>query len=347
MGFRGSILHPAGQAIVLFLFFFGGISPLAASVVEPLIEISVEIDLFPHPLDGRNIDSPRKFTSTCIISSNQWFITSTFVRGGVETWSFDGTNVFHTLRPTDSGQAPAEKIGGRSPFARVPSDRARSNLTINVYASPGGHPFAHVGANIPWLAFCSGPYLKRPGRVVPPPTANLFHAPDAFAYSDRLETFDSFPFLPRKLDLLTSREHFEKSVLSATFRGKRDLNLWRPAISRFPDGLLKFHYAVTATTNLMGWTLPTYFEFIRRDENEGNLVPRTSGTGKVIRIAPAAQLPSPFDPNLQQTVVDWRFRLASPNDALIYQSTNSLLYPTNHPFLQELVLRKLETFSDR
>ncbi len=61
---------------------------------------------------------------------------------------------------------------------------------------------------------------------------------------------------------------------------------------------------------------------------------RGTGTVKSIRDAPKPK--GLFDPSLQQTIVDWRFRdEAARVEAIIYPSTNAFVAPTNDPVLQE------------
>jgi hypothetical protein len=312
---------------------------------ETYVEISAEIELAQQASDmAEQLASGRKFGANVIVGTNEWFITSNYMRGGEEKWRYDGTNIYHSIRPIEPGLNPAGKVGGKSPFAIVPFEKARSNLTINVWNTVGGAPLGHTGVNTPWLVFCSGPYLKRAGRVIPIPIEMLRHAPDAFGYSDKTETFDDPLGLPRKVHLFTSRELFEKSVLSETFMGKRDVELWRPAINRFPDGELKFNYGVITATNFLGWNFPVRFEFSQRGpDEEGNLSPRFSGRGVVTAISSSTNLPHVFDLAYQQTIVDWRFRDPTLGlDALTYKWTNIFLVPTNHPFLLEKLRRKLD-----
>jgi hypothetical protein len=81
-----------------------------------------------------------------------------------------------------------------------------NTLAINVFASDDGHPLDDISVNIPWLAFCSGSYLKREGRIVPMPSAILRHALDGFGYSDKTTTFDDEFGLPRTIELSTSKQ---------------------------------------------------------------------------------------------------------------------------------------------
>jgi len=137
----------------------------------------------------------------------------------------------------------SDRIANTIGLAAVPFERARSNLTINIWPSRDGHPLGDVSVNIPWLAFCSGTYLKREGRLVPLPAAILHHTRDRFAYTDKTETFEDTFGLPRTVDLFTSKslyqasnDDFDKEYFSEIVMrsGRRRLHrAFRKAFSRF------------------------------------------------------------------------------------------------------------------
>src|SRR6266542_3725934 len=82
---------------------------------------------------------------------------------------------------------------------------------VEISAEIESYPLGHFGVNLPWLAFCSGTYLKREGRLIPLPAALLRHCPDRFAYTDVATTFDDELGLPKSIDLLSSQALFLKS----------------------------------------------------------------------------------------------------------------------------------------
>ena len=59
--------------------------------------------------------------------------------------------------------------------------------------------------NIAWLAFCSGPYLRREGRLIPLVCDEGRHTPDRYAYTDETEVFPDAFGLPRSVNLFMSR----------------------------------------------------------------------------------------------------------------------------------------------
>ena len=152
------------------------------------------------------------------------------------------------------------------------------------------------GVNIPWLAFCSGTYLKREGRIIPLPAAILRHCPDRFAYRDVTTTFDDDLGLPKSIDLFSSQALFLKSHTDwdkeLSF-GNRYTEWNQKTALKIQDALLVFHYAVLESTNVLGRRFPTKFEFFqtgRRYEQDGNWF--CQGTGRVMSIRPSATLPA-------------------------------------------------------
>jgi hypothetical protein len=202
--------------------------------------------------------------------------------------------------------------------------------------------------NVPWLAFCSGNYLKREGRLIPLPVPAMIFgslaSPDSLAYSDRTLTFQDDLRLPQTVDLFASDLLFSASVTNGVFQGNPDVELWKRGSTGvkwdFPDGALRFHYAVTGSTNFLGWNIPVNFEWVRNDFEHGALVPRMGGRGRVTSIITSTRPASVIVPGAtNQTIWDYRFRdagLLSPYDpAIEYTTTNSFAAPTNDPVLQE------------
>jgi hypothetical protein len=232
-------------------------------------------------------------------------------------------------------------------LATAPYDVAKSNLTINIWPSPDGHPLGDRAANIPWLAFCSGPYLKRNGRLIPLPVDNLHHTPDRFAYSDKTETFEDEFGLPRTVDLFTSKSLFQASTddfFKEAFLGDRYAKYAESVVPSLQEGAIMFHYAVTESTNFLGWNFPLKFEFFQKGREHvqnGNWFYR--GIGRVKSIRPAAKPKGLFVPSMQQTIVDWRFREPTAKvNGIIYTSTNAFAAPTNDPVLKEKFIKRVE-----
>ena len=257
---------------LLVLSVFSGTTPQAA----PFVEISAEIETFGYRLEDTNSIAnakPRTVRLVCVTGSNQWYMTNNFQQP--EQWLFDGTNVWRRTQTPNLSGSPVKN---------------------EVWESRDGHPLGHFGVNLPWLAFCSGTYLKREGRLIPLPAAILRHCPDRFAYTDVTTTFDDELGLPRSLDLFSSQALFLKSHTDwdkeLSF-GNRYTEWNQKTALKIQDGLLVFHYAVLESTNLLGRSLPTKFEFFqtgRKYEQDGNWF--CQGIGRVKSIRPSAALPS-------------------------------------------------------
>ena len=265
------------------------------------------------------------FSFVSIVGTNVWRIENDFAVGAEVKCYFDGTNVYDSMHPTSPPpDAVARRVAGLG-FAIAPFAVAQSNLTITVATTPGGHPLGNVGVNLPWLAFCSGTYLKRSGRIVPLPVATLRHSPGAFGYSDLTETFQDGLGLPRKMKLLTSRALYHQSVEDFNREQFYDGPTADPPA--VPDGLLKFHYEVAESTNVLGWNFPLRFEYRQYEiVGVGNPILRYAGEGTVTSIRSSAAPVGLFDPAMRQTVVDYRFR--DTNRAvrsISYASTNASL----------------------
>ncbi|MGH7971093.1 MAG: hypothetical protein ACREIC_20415 [Limisphaerales bacterium] len=244
--------------------------------------------------------------------------------------------------PSREMQHNLEKAGG---LATVPFERSRSNLTINIWSSSDGHPMADETVNIAWLAFCSGPYLRREGRRIPLVCDDGRHTPDRFAYTDQTTVFPEALGLPRSVDLFMSRERYLSSV-EGFYKGwgVHYLPWMRRAVTNITEGALTFHFAVTATTNFLGRTFPLRFEFFQKGrdflQNEG-WFKQGVGTLKSIREVEAPK--SLFNPAMQQTIVDWRFHdEASGADANIYTWTNQFTPQMDDKVLQDKFKVRIE-----
>ena len=131
--------------------FWLGLLPFQNQAAQ-FVEISAEIDTFGYRLEDTNSIAnakSRAVSVVCVTGSNEWYLTNDYQQR--EQWLFDGTNVWcRTQMPT----------GMREP-----------KVMNEVWESRDGHPLGHFGVNIPWLAFCSGTYLKREGRMIPLPAS--------------------------------------------------------------------------------------------------------------------------------------------------------------------------------
>jgi hypothetical protein len=277
------------------------------------------------------------------VSTNEWWIDSDFVLGAAEKWHYDGTNIYARIQPVKAlPESLTEDLTNRFPLGRVRFDSAKSNITVHVYASTDGNPLGHAGVNVPWLAFCSGRYLARLGRLIPPPVATLRGTPDAFSYIDKTVTFTDDLGLPQTLELYTNNTLYEQSITrfnEERFRANRPV----PA-SPYRDGLLKFQYSVTSATNVLGWNIPLSFEYLQNElSGIGKWAPRYGGIGEVTSIRKVPRPGGVIPLDSIHTVVDWRFRDAEKHvDALTYRSSNAFVMGTNDPTLQAQFVAKVK-----
>jgi hypothetical protein len=322
------------------------------------IEITAEIEITALRSDQPDAESKAKtrtFSVLCLIGTNLWRIENDSAKGGISRWLFDGTNIYESIQVTSPPpEEMQEHLKETLHPAIVPFEQAKSNLTIHIWPTQDGHPLGDLGVNIPWLAFCSGPYLKRDGRLVSLPCEILRHTPDRFAYTDKTETFPDTVGLPRSIDLFLSTNLYLSSVDDfyndwGSSRGTRNSQWMKNAVTNLDEGTLTFHYAVTATTNFLGRTFPLRFEFFQKGRafiQNGSWDWRGKGTLKSIREGSEPQ--SLFNPAMQQVVVDWRFRDETTGaNANTYPWTNAFTPQTNDPALQEKFRNHVEKIQRR
>jgi hypothetical protein len=264
----------------------------------------------------------------CVFGTNEWLIEGNLSQNAIERWVFDGTNVIKSVQLTSV--ADEAELGGMT------LEEAKSNVTVNLFSTPGGYPPGDVAADMCWLAFCSGSYLKRSNRIVPLPVpqATLLNAPDAFAYSDQTQTFEDELGLPRKLELFTSQSLYEASV--AEFWKHKPPKNKALLKSMVPDGTRKFQYTVTSSTTFLGWNVPLSFEFVQGLPDDFRPALRSfRGTCIVRQVAESTEPTGILDPRFKTTVVDQRVQLREKGvKGVIYSWTNQYVPPTNEPLIQ-------------
>ncbi len=329
---RSARVHRMRNALVLFL----SIRSALALAEERCLEISAEIERTVFPSTGTNSQSSETFKVRCTVGKTFWSIDDDFIRGLEDGWWFDGTNVYERCASTlDTPPDVVHRLRAMR-VAALPLSKARGHVTLNVYPSADGVPPGHPGVNLPWLAFCSGRYLRNAGRLIPLPDGLLPYEPDAFGYADHTELFDDELGLPRRVSLFTSSALFRASVQRLTFRGNRNPEVWRGLWSKLPDGLLKFSYNVSRTTNVLGWHIPLAFEYTQNElKADGSWKPRYVGVGKVEAVRTVARRQPEVAKGVRQTVVDWRFADSTKAvNAITYRSDSPAASSTNDPNLR-------------
>ena len=312
------------------------------------VEITAEVELISYKVATNSLTQKRRtFALVCNVGTNEWRIESDFLRTGREVWYFDGTNVYQSIQITKTPSGPP-LVHSRQPLPKfLPFNIAKSNLTINIFPSPGGHPLGNLGVNIPWLAFCSGTYLKQRSRVIPLPTTIVREALDAFAYIDEVEAFDDEFGLPKSVNLFTSRTRARRSLDDGRqinrIRLEQAKERWLPPA--YPDNTLKFHYQVDESTNVAGWHFPVGFTYTEyRPDTQGRWQPFVGGTGRVTGLHESVKPEPEFPRDMKQTIVDYRFRSDKTTlEAIVYNWTNTALAPpTNDPAVQHVYRAQLK-----
>src|ERR1041384_8724811 len=105
------------------------------------------------------------------------------------------------------------------------------------------------------------------------PNQGALASPDSLAYSDRTLIFQDDLGLPQAVDMFASDSLFSASVTNGVFQGNQNVELWKRGSTGFkwdfPEGALRFNYALTQSTNFLGWNFPVEFEWFRNEHENG------------------------------------------------------------------------------
>jgi hypothetical protein len=314
-----AMAHNAGplfSQLLALIGLFGLLLSGRSANSQIFTEIEVDIQTFQYR-DGNTNARQRELTfhATCIVGTNQWRIDNDFSQNSSVMWFYDGTNVYRSSQLTKPPPSIdiSQAFGGRFSPAVVPYEQAKTNITIRVHPAPQGDQIGDQGVNIPWLAFCSGAFLKERHRL---PLMFPEFGPRENARQVRtMERFNDELSLPKRIEIVTG------SAADA------------PLLS----------YSVAETTNFSNCTLPLRFELMQSERGaNGNLAPRYRAMGVVTGVRTAAKPEGVFAPQFGQTIIDRRFEdQASGVDSIVYRTTNSFLLPTNSPELQKVLKQKI------
>jgi hypothetical protein len=317
-------------------------------VTERYVKISAEIELIsymPSSTNASRSDTRRKYLVDCVVGTNEWWIDSHFNNTANETYFFDGTNVYEAIqliRPISP-----ELLSKPGMPATVPFEQAKSNVMVTIVPSPGGHPLGNLGVNIPWLAFCSGHYLKLKGRVVPVPTVvAVKETADAFGYTDNTLTFDDDLGLPKQIELLTSKARLKSSLDDERLVRVEPVQRVRMTGGpKRPDGLLRFRYQTDESTNFNGWNFPITFSYTDfRPDSQGSWKAYVGGIGRLIGLTESSKPDNVLKSGTNVHIVDYRFRDKTKLvDGIIYSSLSSTgILSVQDPVLQSKFLSRMK-----
>jgi hypothetical protein len=182
--------------------------------------------------------SPPKVVNVhCIVGTNSWEMDGDFCSNCDQTYWFTGKRIIeHSITTKILPNVPLEEA---APIG-VEIDRVSESVdgnpgTLSACGPNGerrdvGPDYLCEWARVAWMAFCSGPCLKRPGRLIFPPYdfwKEMICAPSGF--SDRTEVFDDALGLPKSVNLYTPKTE--------------------PVLQ----------YRVVGSTNVLGWHFPLEF----------------------------------------------------------------------------------------
>jgi RNA polymerase sigma factor (sigma-70 family) len=315
--------------------------------LNQFIEITAGIDVtyfHPDPANANGVDDKTwHYTAVCTVGAGRWRIDHDYSLNGEASLLCDSTNVYQLMRitkplPPFPPDAPPiiHQLGlDRELPAEAYSDRF-------IYIWPGDLPLADVGANLPWLAFCSGHYLKRKDRVLPLLCTSIRITADAFAYRDRTSCFDDELGLPRSVDWEFSASAFAKSPDDPKLeRGDYVMKMHSILGTSLREGVLRSRYIVHEWTNYSGLHIPIKFELIEYgDIGQWSSKPGVKAVGQVASIRRATEPQGVFLVSTTQFVNDYRFRSSDKLvDFIHYNWPNNVIPSTSDPNLVALFKR--------
>ena len=225
--------------------------PGAAQFVE--VNAVIDVTSWHHNEEtGLALKSSRSFPVRCVVGTNAWLIENQSRTNQKENAWFTNGRIVRQTAPT------ADAADEDSPYAFS----RRGGRYANIATSEDGYPAGDLFLNLPWFAFCSGPYLRNPGRSVPLPAPEGNRS--AFGFKDRTIAFSDPLGLPRHVELFTSK------------------------------GQLKAKYDAPQSTNVLGWTFPTAFTLVQSEADAfGQMRRQLTATGRVTQIRPASGIELP------------------------------------------------------
>jgi hypothetical protein len=237
------------------------VSARAAQFVEVAAEIEITSWRYQEET-GLPLKKSRAYPVRCVVGTNMWLIENHSRTNVTESvWFVDGKIIRQT---TYNQESPADEPVYRT-FRRGPR-------TAAIVAAPDGYPSGDLFLNLPWFAFCSGPYLARPGRSVPLPTPGQDRS--AFGFQGETTLFNDSLGLPKRAAFYTTKRQ------------------------------LKCEYLVQQSTNLLGWNFPTAFTVV---QNEPDALDRWTKqlavSGRVTSIRPAQSIE--LSEEMRERIEEW------------------------------------------
>jgi hypothetical protein len=257
-------------AFCLFLF-------LAKAGGAQFVEVTAELEMVRWNYGGQH-EPPsavwKTWRTRCVVGTNSWLMETEFAPAR-HAWLFNGSSVIAYTVLTDYPSDRKELYKKNHPETVLGKGYSNTNATdIGVPflgpAFPAGRLF-DSNMNIPWLAFCSAPYLKAKPEHVPLPTDGL--SAYGIRHTDDTTLFEDSLGLPRAVDLIAATN--------------------QPVC----------RYRVLESTNVLGWNFPLRFavaEYLANRDGRWELKESTSGWIIDIRASEAPQLPTPAQSEVEK-----------------------------------------------
>jgi hypothetical protein len=251
---------------------------------------------------------------------------------------FDGTNTYDTFEWTKEDDSLTKSAGtsANKTKGRRYANGRRPGMPSYVTVIPSSHPLDDPGINVPWMAYCSSPFLKEPHRLIPiPGPFNVRHAPYALGYADNTSLFADDLGLPQSIDLYTAANLMRQSPERVLLIRNKNMTPIRAPFSPpvpFKDHELHCSYRVSSSTNVAGWHIPLAFDLTLFPHTEGNRLLGMDAHGLTEASMAVSEVPDfEFQPG-KTAVTDLRIRdHGRLIDAVAYAVTNEALPGTNDP----------------
>lgn len=223
---------------------------LAAQFVE--LEAAVEVlqwsparppnDLYPGGVPA--ILEKRTFTTHCVVGTNMWLMENAFDEA-TTWWWFTGTNLIHRSKRTKLPTKHPEMFARNHPESiHMLGQTQTRTLRIADGSLYGRRDDGSIHYSpmdeLPWLAFCSGSFLKREGRRIPLPIYFNIMPAERAEFVDQTAVFPDALGLPISVDLTSTNRSMQ-----ARYR-----------IASPP------HDFTGGTTNVLGWSFALEFHFV-------------------------------------------------------------------------------------
>lgn len=201
--------------------------------VAQFVELTAQIDI--NEWGAHSMVAAQNFH--LVVGTNSWRMDGDLCGNCEMTYWFTGDRIIEHTKNTKVPVTDGVEL------SQEESNRFLGSESTRVFELPDGNPSFSWTARVPqglellgrigWLAFCSGPYLQREGRVVFPPSDEWRELINTKTFSDVTVRFkDSFG-LPKLLELYTTNSPKVQPVLQ---------------------------YRVMTSTNIMGWEFPLEFK---------------------------------------------------------------------------------------